>query len=63
VREGMTRSHQSVYERLIFTVWKLRTHPVLQLVPMNPGYSPITFQDEESLEIFDVVTFIVYAAR
>ncbi|RJT43401.1 translesion error-prone DNA polymerase V autoproteolytic subunit [Rahnella woolbedingensis] len=46
-----------------FTVKKLRTHPVLQLVPMNPNYSPITFQDEESLEIFGVVTFIVYAAR
>ncbi|MBU9847005.1 translesion error-prone DNA polymerase V autoproteolytic subunit [Rahnella ecdela] len=46
-----------------FTVKKLRTHPVLQLVPMNPSYSPITFQDEESLEIFGVVTFIVYAAR
>jgi len=46
-----------------FTVKKLRTHPVLQLVPMNPNYQPITFQDEESLEIFGVVTFIVYAAR
>ena len=46
-----------------FTVKKLRTHPVLQLVPMNPNYQPITFQDEESLEIFGVVTLIVYAAR
>lgn len=46
-----------------FTVKKLRTHPVLQLIPMNPNYQPITFQDEESLEIFGVVTFIVYAAR
>mgnify|MGYP003365384885 CR=1 FL=1 len=46
-----------------FPVKKLRTHPVLQLVPMNPNYQPITFQDEESLEIFGVVTFIVYAAR
>lgn len=46
-----------------FTVKKLRTHPVLQLVPMNPNYQPITFQDKESLEIFGVVTFIVYAAR
>lgn len=46
-----------------FTVKKLRTHPGLQLVPMNPNYQPITFQDEESLEIFGVVTFIVYAAR
>jgi DNA polymerase V len=46
-----------------FTVKKLRTHPALQLVPMNPNFSPITFQDEESLEIFGVVTFIVYAAR
>jgi len=46
-----------------FTVKKLRTHPVLQLIPMNPNYQQITFQDEESLEIFGVVTFIVYAAR
>jgi len=45
------------------TVKILRTHPELQLVPMNPNYQPITFQDEESLEIFGVVTFIVYAAR
>jgi len=46
-----------------FTVKKLCTRPVLQLVPMNPTYSPITFQDEASLEIFGVVTFIVYATR
>ncbi|WP_412033999.1 hypothetical protein [Rahnella victoriana] len=42
---------------------KLCTRLVMLQVPTNPAYSPITFQDEASLEIFGVVTFIVYAMR
>ncbi|ECE2204221.1 translesion error-prone DNA polymerase V autoproteolytic subunit [Salmonella enterica] len=42
-----------------FTVKELRTHPVLQLVPHNSNYSPITFHHPEDLEIFGVVTFSV----
>jgi len=42
-----------------FTVKELRTHPVLQLVPHNNNYSPITFRDPQDLEIFGVVTFSV----
>ncbi|MDT3249837.1 translesion error-prone DNA polymerase V autoproteolytic subunit [Serratia sp. root2] len=45
-----------------FTVKKLQRHPDLRLLPMNPAYSPIVFGDEDALEIFGVVTFIVYAA-
>lgn len=46
-----------------FTVKKLCTKPTLQLLAMNPSYAPITFDDDASLEIFGVVTFIIYAAR
>ena len=43
-----------------FTVKRLQTHPVLQLIPMNPAYRPITVNGDE-LDIFGVVTFIVKA--
>ena len=46
-----------------FTVKKLQRHPDVRLLPMNPAYAPIVFDDEAQLEIFGVVTFIVYAAR
>ncbi|MBJ3816523.1 translesion error-prone DNA polymerase V autoproteolytic subunit [Shimwellia pseudoproteus] len=41
-----------------FTVKRLQTRPLLQLVPMNPAYPPITLSGDE-LEVFGVVTFIV----
>lgn len=66
VDSALTAVHDDIVVAAIdgeFTVKKLRTHPSLQLVPMNPNYAPITFNDEASLEIFGVVTFIVYAAR
>lgn len=46
-----------------FTVKRLQTAPRVQLVPMNPRYQPITLGEEEELEIFGVVTFIIYAAH
>ncbi|ADP12855.1 MULTISPECIES: translesion error-prone DNA polymerase V autoproteolytic subunit [Erwinia] len=46
-----------------FTVKELRTHPVLQLVPHNPHYPPISFQNAEELEIFGVVTFTLKAHK
>lgn len=46
-----------------FTVKELRTHPFLQLVPHNPHYSPISFRNEEELEIFGVVTFTLKAHK
>ena len=45
-----------------FTV-KAAAPPDVRLLPMNPAYAPIVFDDEAQLEIFGVVTFIVYAAR
>ena len=39
-----------------FTVKELQTHPVLRLLPHNSRYQPITFQSEEELQIFGVVT-------
>lgn len=46
-----------------FTVKELRTHPVLQLIPHNRHYSPISFQNDEELEIFGVVTFTLKAHK
>ena len=66
IDSSLTAVHDDIVVAAIdgeFTVKKLRTRPSVQLVAMNPHYSPITFNDEESLEIFGVVTFIIYAAR
>ncbi|EFE95092.1 translesion error-prone DNA polymerase V autoproteolytic subunit [Serratia odorifera] len=46
-----------------FTVKRLQLHPTRQLVAMNPAYAPIILAEDATLEIFGVVTFIVYAAR
>jgi DNA polymerase V len=46
-----------------FTVKRLQRVPRVQLLPMNPRYAPIIPGEEEELEIFGVVTFIIYAAR
>ncbi|EEK9536675.1 translesion error-prone DNA polymerase V autoproteolytic subunit [Shigella dysenteriae] len=40
-----------------FTVKELQTRPELRLLPHNARYQPITFQSEEELQIFGVVTF------
>ena len=66
IDSSLTAVHDDIVVAAVdgeFTVKKLCTRPSVQLVPMNPHYSPITFNDEESLEIFGVVTFIIYAAR
>lgn len=46
-----------------FTVKRLQLHPTRQLIPMNPAYAPIILTEDATLEIFGVVTFIVYVAR
>lgn len=46
-----------------FTVKRLQQFPRVQLLAMNPRYAPITPAEDEQLEIFGVVTFIIYAAR
>ncbi|AMO49302.1 DNA polymerase V [Kosakonia oryzendophytica] len=46
-----------------FTVKELRTRPSLQLMPHNANYAPITFQSEEELQLFGVVTFTLKANR
>lgn len=45
-----------------FTVKRLQLHPAARLMPMNPDYAPIAFNDESQVEIFGVVTFIIYSA-
>lgn len=44
-----------------FTVKRLQLHPTVQLNPMNSAYSPILIGNEETLDIFGVVTFIIKA--
>lgn len=46
-----------------FTVKTLQLRPRIQLNPMNSAYSPIIISNEETLDIFGVVTFIVKATR
>ena len=46
-----------------FTVKELRTRPSVALVPHNPQYKPITFDAEEELQIFGVVTFSLKAHK
>lgn len=45
-----------------FTVKRLQLRPTIQLNPMNSSYSPIIVSNEDTLDIFGVVTFIVKAA-
>lgn len=45
-----------------FTVKRLQLRPTIQLNPMNNAYSPIIVSNEDTLDIFGVVTFIVKAA-
>lgn len=44
-----------------FTVKELRLRPLVQLLPRNASYAPITLVGEEALEIFGVVTFVIKA--
>lgn len=45
-----------------FTVKQLQLTPVPRLIPMNPAYRPIPIRDEDNIEIFGVVTFIIHSA-
>ena len=66
VDSALTPEHGNIVIAAVdgeFTVKKLQRHPDVRLLPMNPAYAPIVFDDEAQLEIFGVVTFIVYAAR
>ncbi|GJL38696.1 DNA polymerase V subunit UmuD [Enterobacter hormaechei] len=45
-----------------FTVKRLQLRPTIQLNPMNSAYRPIIVSNEDTLDIFGVVTFIVKAA-
>lgn len=42
-----------------FTVKRLQLRPTIALNPMNSAYAPIRISNEDTLEIFGVVTFIV----
>lgn len=65
VDSALTAEHGNIVIAAVdgeFTVKKLQCYPDVRLLPMNPAYAPIVFDDEAQLEIFGVVTFIVYAA-
>ena len=42
-----------------FTVKELCTQPLLQLLPRNPAYQPITLTEGDELNIFGVVTNVI----
>ncbi|EFM4225753.1 translesion error-prone DNA polymerase V autoproteolytic subunit [Escherichia coli] len=42
-----------------FTVKRLQFRPVIMLKPENASYKPILINDEDSLEVFGVVTYVV----
>ena len=46
-----------------FTVKRLETQPILQLVAMNPTYQNIVLEPHDELEIFGVVTFVIHAVK
>ena len=43
-----------------FTVKELQLDPTVALLPGNPAYRPICFNDGQELEIFGVVAFVVH---
>jgi len=44
-----------------FTVKRLETQPSVRLVAMNPNYPSIIPSQEQDLEVFGVVTFVIHA--
>ncbi|MCG8710014.1 translesion error-prone DNA polymerase V autoproteolytic subunit [Brenneria sp. 4F2] len=46
-----------------FTVKRLQRSPNLALLPMNPSYKPLYINQDDRLEIFGVVTFVIHAVR
>ena len=59
VDRSLTAGHGDIVVASVageFTVKELQTRPVLRLLPHNVRYQPITFQSEEELQIFGVVT-------
>jgi DNA polymerase V len=46
-----------------FTLKKLQLIPCVKLLSMNPSYPAIDIDDEQGLNIFGVLTYIIYAAR
>ncbi|MBP2199033.1 translesion error-prone DNA polymerase V autoproteolytic subunit [Pantoea cypripedii] len=42
-----------------FTVKRLQLRPTVQLVPMNSAYTPIIIGDEDQLDVFGVVMYVI----
>ncbi|QKJ87402.1 translesion error-prone DNA polymerase V autoproteolytic subunit [Paramixta manurensis] len=66
VDSSLTAEHGSIVVASVegeFTVKKLQLRPAVQLIPMNPNYSPIVIGSEDNLEIFGVVTFTIKANK
>ncbi|MGO3910065.1 translesion error-prone DNA polymerase V autoproteolytic subunit [Huaxiibacter chinensis] len=60
VDRALTAGHGNIVVAAVdgeFTVKELQTVPFLALVPHNPQYQPITFQPDEEVQIFGVVTY------
>lgn len=67
VDRGLKAKHGDIIIASIggeYTVKRLCTHPVMQLLPMNSDFPPIVLRDSgENLEIFGVVTFSINRHR
>ena len=46
-----------------FIVRQLQLHPVVQLNPLNAKFKPTIISNEDTLDIFGVVTFIIKSAK
>nr|WP_240775764.1 translesion error-prone DNA polymerase V autoproteolytic subunit [Nissabacter sp. SGAir0207] len=46
-----------------YTVKRLCLHPQVRLEPMNPAFPSIVLQDEDSVELFGVVTYTLRGLR
>ena len=46
-----------------FTVKRLQERPFPALLPANPDFPPITMLEDQELEIFGVVTFVLHKTK
>ncbi len=66
VDSSLTAEHGDIVIAAVdgeFTVKQLQLRPFLQLNPLNSAYRPIPILNEDTLELFGVVTFIIKARR
>lgn len=66
VNRALTAQHGDIVIASLYgdlTVKELCLHPTLCLLPRNADYPPIPIKDQDALEIFGVVTYVVHPTR